>query len=323
MTLLQFTRSAQHTEKVGSVGALWPPTYDEHNNRIKGFYLRAVDDKRELDSMFSTVRRIENEYQIAGRTTVRAFVKRELLFDRLKEHIAPYQIEATVPVDNAMHGYVMVYFAKNAPERVQQPEVLSMELESVKRIQKIQPIGWEEAISRIARYGYTISVLNDRSIDITRMLELYQEAYERYTFEINIQTINEILNNGNIVIVGRDKYGEIVSSLIAEYCAIELEHGKILHLYELSDYATFRAHRGNGLMTAMQIEALKIIRRLRGAEAIIYAEDRAAWEAVNISSKKAGLNYCGTLLQHCVIVSDRSFGEQGIYENLNVWAYID
>jgi hypothetical protein len=73
-------------------------------------------------------------------------------------------------------------------------------------------------------------------------------------------------------------------------------------------------------MTAMQMEVVSQIRALaHGPEAVIYSEDRAPWEAVNISSRRAGLEYGGTLPLHCVLVSDRSFGEQGTMENLNVW----
>jgi hypothetical protein len=154
---------------------------------------------------------------------------------------------------------------------------------------------------------------------VRQLLDLYHEAYQEYTFEINSDTINDMLNNGNIVLVGRSPDGTIVSSLIAEHASVSVD-GRQVHLYELSDYATLRAHRRNGLITAMQIMAVQAIRGLpHGQESIIYAEDRAAWEAVNISSHKAGLVYTGTLEKHCVLVSDRSFAEEGRLENLNVW----
>ena len=50
--------------------------------------------------------------------------------------------------------------------------------------------------------------------------------------------------------------------MIAEHCTIPLQGHASVELYELSDYATLRSDRGNGLfMTAMQLEA---IRRIRG-----------------------------------------------------------
>ncbi|MFH0884624.1 MAG: hypothetical protein V1861_02860, partial [Candidatus Micrarchaeota archaeon] len=158
---------------------------------------------------------------------------------------------------------------------------------------------------------------------VGRLLELYQEAYQEYTFTLTPQTVSDMLNNGNIVIVGQDQKAQVVSALIAEHVELALEHGRTVHLYELSDYATFRAHRGNGLITLMQMKAIDTIRKMpSGERAIIYAEDRAAWMAVNRSSQRAGMKYCGTLMQHCVIVSDRDFGEEGRFENLNVWAHM-
>ncbi len=315
----------QTNGKVGSVGAVWPPRFDQHNNRVKGFYPRLVDDRRELGSMFGTVREIESQSLTSTRTTVRAFVRTELVEGIRREptHGQP-NIEAVVPVGNAILGYVMVYFGRNSPERMPDAETWRKEMVSVEQIHRIARISIRDAAVRLTRAGYHITALDSngqRETDVSRLLALYREAYERYTFDINEMTIADMLNNENIVIVGRNARSELVSSLIAEHCAIQLERGPLVHLYELSDYATFRANRGNGLITAMQMDAVNTIRRLHPeGDAVIYAEDRASWEAVNISSQKAGFTYCGTLLQHCVLVSDRSFGEQGVYENLNVWA---
>jgi hypothetical protein len=246
------------------------------------------------------------------------------LVEELRHDGAPYQIEAGFDAGNALPGHALVYFARNAPARVPPSDVLERELDSVIGLASLERTDYLRAMTRIALNGYSLSRLNgDGQQEVRRLLSLYQEAYQEYTFEMTPQTISDMLNNGNIVIVGRDREAEVVSSLIAEHVALRLEHGKTVHLYELSDYATFRAHRGNGLITLMQMEAIEAIRALpHGAEAVIYAEDRAAWTAVNRSSQRAGMAYCGTLLQHCVLVSDRDFGEDGRLENLNVWAHL-
>jgi len=318
--------ATQISKNVGSVGAVWPPRFDQHNNRVKGFYSELVDSRRKLNSMFRIVSEIEGQYPTSTRTTIRAFVRRELIEEIQKKPAEDGQlnVEAVVPAENAIPGYVIAYFGKNAIERTPDPETLKKEMTSLQQVCKIPPISMREAMARLRVKNYHITALGQnrqiRDYDVSRLLALYREAYERYTFEINERTVLEMLGNGNIVIVGKNAQSEIVSSLIAEHCTINLKDGRIVHLYELSDYATFRTHRRNGLITAMQIDAVNIIRRLHPkGDAIIYAEDRAAWEAVNISTQKAGFTYCGTLLQHCVLVSERSFGEQGIYENLHVW----
>jgi hypothetical protein len=300
--------------KVGSIGAAWPPSYDRRNQRVKGFCPFKVDDNRLFSRLMDGIRASVEANPQATRMTVRAFMTQRLA------DAAP-GVEARFQADRVFPGFELVYLGSNKETRRADPEVLQAELESIANITDQETNGSRQRIfERVRRGGYGLEPLNGaRQTAVLQLLELYDEAYQEYTFEINAGTITDILNNGNMVLVGRDPAGNIVSSLIAEHATVMVD-GKEVHLYELSDYATLRAHRRNGLMTAMQIMAVEAIRSLEhGQESIIYAEDRAAWEAVNISSHRAGLAYCGTLEKHCVLVSDRSFAEQGRLENLNVW----
>lgn len=309
-------------EKSGSVGASWPPVFDAHNSRVKGFCNSLIRSSGDAGRMFSLVSQAERTSAMATRTTFRAFVRSGMVEDLRK--CSPYGVEANFDVSNALTGYSLVYFSRNTQARLPAAESLSLELGSVRRILDVERIDFNDARERVIRRGYSLSRLNgDDLAEIPRLLELYQEAYKEYTFQLCPKTVSDMLNNGNVVIVARDSQSRIVSSLIAEHVELRLDHGRIVHLYELSDYATFREHRGNGLMTILQMDAIGTIRSLHhGQESIIYAEDRSALEAVNRSSQRAGMDYCGTLLQHCVLVSDRDFGEEGRYENLNVWAHL-
>ncbi len=316
MALLQSSH-----EKAGSVGASWPPRYDRHNNRVKGFFNGTVGSFEEARGAFSAVQSVESGFPQATRTTIRAFVRSGLVEGLRAE--SPYPVEASFDASNAVPGHDLVYFGRNAESRMPPAEVLGSELESVARMSALPRTGLLEAMRRIESNGYSLSRLNGNGMgEIPRLVELYAEAYQEYTFQLSPQTIRDMLSNGNIVIVGRDSGSGVVSSLVAEHVALDMEGGRTVHLFELSDFATFRAHRGMGLITLMQMEAIRAIRDAYGEGAIIYAEDRAAWTAVNRSSQRAGMDYCGTLLQHCVIVSDRDFGEQGRLENLNVWAHV-
>ncbi|MBD3210153.1 GNAT family N-acetyltransferase [Candidatus Micrarchaeota archaeon] len=301
-------------QKTGSIGAAWPPSYGRRNNRIKGFCPFKVEDKRLFDRLKRDIGAARSTHPGATRTTVRAFMASGIA------DAAP-GLEARFPADRIFPGLELVYLGFNSNERKSRDEILGAELDSVGQLisSNGQPSP-RKIFERVAGGGYSVTPLNGaRTAAVGQLLELYNEAYQEYTFEINSDTISNMLNNGNIVLVGRGPDSTIVSSLIAEHAAIEVD-GKQVHLYELSDYATLRAHRGNGLMTAMQVMAVEAIRSLEhGQESIIYAEDRAAWEAVNISSHRAGLAYCGTLQKHCVLVSDRTFPEEGRLENLNVW----
>lgn len=314
----------QTNEKVGSVGAVWPPRFDRHNNRIKGFHPKLVDNRGQLREMFGLVELVKAQHKAATRTTIRAFVRKELVESIRRDPVQGQpDIEAVVPVDNAVPGYGMVYFGKNTQERMPDKATFRAEMESLERMRAIGLVSRDNALLRVNEAGYSLSSVDgngQRETDIARLYALYREAYELYTFDITPDTIADMLSNGNLVIVARDRQSDIASSLIAEHCAIKLEAGPLVHLYEMSDYATFRADRKNGLITAMQIEAIRAIQSIHEGTAVVYAEDRAAWEAVNRSSQRAGMYDCGTLLQHCALVSDRSFGELGIYENFNVWA---
>jgi len=322
MALTQLVHAVQtEREKVGSIGSA-VPRFDSRNSRIKGFSPRAENTREGLHSLFSKISEVEKQHPQSTRTTVRAFVRQELVEGLRGETGLPYQVEAVVPADNALPGHSMVYFGQNKEQRLPSPEVFAAEQESVNLVSRASAVDRISARHRTTEAGYTISRLQAPSAnDIAQVLRLYREAYQLYTFEINEVTVRDVLNNGNIVLVGRDEKGNIVSSLIAEHCTLEIESRGPVHIYELSDYATFRSHRGNGLITAMQIEIANILRSMPGGErAIIYSEDRAAWRAVNISSVKAGMRYCGTLPLHCLLVSDRDFDQGGEYESLNVFA---
>jgi hypothetical protein len=309
-------------EKTGSVGAAWPPRYDAHNRRVKGFCTKTIGSMEDARAMFAVVHEAQAAAPQATRTTVRAFVENGLIEGLRSE--TPIPIEASIDAGNAIEGHSVVYFGCTAPSRVPPADVAERELASVNEIRELERTDWFRAVQRIDESGYQISKLNGDGLGhVGRLVELYQEAYQEYTFTLTPQTVSDMLNNGNLVIVGQDKKAQVVSALIAEHAEIALEHGRTVHLYELSDYATFRANRGNGLITLMQMAAISTIRGMQdGDRAIIYAEDRAAWMAVNRSSQRAGMDYCGTLSQHCVIVSDRDFGEEGRFENLNVWAHL-
>jgi hypothetical protein len=313
----ELNQAGKGASSIGSVA----PSYDARNRRIKGFSRTPECTRDGLNRLFARVAEVERANPSSTRTTVRAFVRSELVEGIRGDPELPYDVEAVVPADNALPGHSMVYFGRNAGSRRPNQEIFAAEMESIGLIRQMSAVDPDSAMARVRNAVYSISMLEQPvQRDVEQMLALYNEAYQLYTFEINRDTIWDMLNNGNVVLFARDQDGNIASSLIAEHFALELDGGRSIHLYELSDYATFRAHRGNGLITAMQIEVANILKAIRGEEAIIYAEDRAAWRAVNISSVKAGMEYCGTLPLHCLLVADRDFDHGGEFESLNVFS---
>ncbi len=318
---------ALNSGKVGSIGASWPPSFDSNNARIKGFCPTVIRNRRQLyQDAFAPADSARRRGPEATRTTFRAFVRRGLVEDIAKENgRMGFGVEAVVPADNFMPGFDMAYFGRNDFVRMPPAELRREENAIVSGVRKSVPrVIREVAMARLTSEGYQITmprngdVHNERDVEV--LLRLYQEAYQLYTFPINETTIQVMLGNGNRVVIARDSERNIASALIAEECELRLGNGQVAMMYELSDFATFNRDRGQGLMTALQIEAVRLIRSLPGGErAIIYAEDRAPWLPVNKSSQQAGLCYAGTLPWHCTLMSDRNINYAGEYESLNVW----
>ena len=311
--------------KVSSIGAGWPPAFDSNNARIKGFCPTVINDRKGLyRNAFAPAGSARRQGPDATRTTFRAFVNRGLVEEIRGERMS-FRMEAVVPADNFMPGFDLVYFGTNAGVRTPPVELRREENESLAKIRStVVRVAPSEAIARVAEGGYQITLPmngeahNER--DIGTLLNLYKEAYQHYTFPINETTIQVMIGNGNRLVIARDASQQIASALIAEECWIGLSNGCVARMYELSDFATFEKDSKRGLMTAMQIEAVRLIRNLPGGEqAIIYAEDRAPWSWVNKSSQQAGMNFAGTLPYHCAMMARRSVQYSGGYESLNVW----
>lgn len=317
--LLQHPKTAEPS--AGSVGAHWPPRHDARNSRIKGFAPYLLDSDEALTRFSHDVAAARRMEPAATRTTVRALVRSSMIEDGTIRRLN-LDAEAVVPAGNFRSGYDLVYFAQNSEARAQSPDIIRAEMEAVQRVNAINQVDPERVFTRLNEGGYQLSVLREATERHIQTLQaLYTEAYSEYTFVLSRDTLTRMVespDNSFIVAAGPD--GAIVSAMAAEHARLSLMDGK-LDLFELSDYATFKAHRGQGLMTAMQVFAADHLRRLPGGErAIIFAEDRAAWTPAFISSRKAGLCYAGTLFQHCRLVSDRDIGALGNLEDLNVFA---
>ncbi|VVC00218.1 Beta-lysine N6-acetyltransferase [uncultured archaeon] len=357
-TLVKDSQNGKGATATGSVGRVGVAAFDANNNRIKGIFTEVVHDRSGLSAVFSRVMETERENPSADRTTFRAFVNRELIEEiraaqqldnrerlvasdahlevdgltaqfmesirKAKDAIGidlPYQMEAVIRTNGTVSGCDLVYFGRNRSGRIPQAGVREEEEAHLATALNANVVPEEKAYARLEGNSYRIETLNGNASeeDIATMLDLYKEAYQLYTFPINHDTIKAMLGNGNITYVARNEDGRIASMLIAEHAVLSLNDGSTVNLHELSDFATFKADRGNGLITALQIRAAADLRGM-DPHSIIYAEDRAPWKAVNVSSKQAGFEYSGTLPLHCNLVSDRDVLYNGTLETLNVWS---
>lgn len=305
----------------GSVGAAWPPKHDRQNNRIKGFAGIPIRTESELRVVRDSVRAAEGSFASAERTTVRALVERSLR--RNMNGSAPGRMEAHFSADRAAPGFDIVYFGSNRNGRAARLHEAEAESHALRQVvSTIEPTTREDAFSRVSSAGYRIEQIDSLPRDLlSQLVTLYNQTYQEYTFKLDESHVRGMAREGNIMLGAFNVYGQVVGAMVAEKATVRVGNDHLV-LYELSDYATSHAHRGAGLMTAMQLAATDMVRSgEHGNEALIYIESRAPWTPVNISIHKTGqFQYCGTLPQHCKIVSDRDLLSQGNFENLHVWA---
>lgn len=331
-----------------SIGLAWPPRYDSWNNRVKGFANGLIETSIDAHK-FGTeaisswnAEKTQNPTRLSLRLIVSSTLfddgdpkvdgciptdsTMEALINRLRREIGQnVRIEAEVSLRHILPGFDLIYLGFNSDSRIAPSEVSKTESEVISGINReIAPTSQEEAYSRLQRAGLRIERLSQPTeMEISRITQLYRDTFQMYLFPISESTVGEIVGNSNLVLVGRNGAGEIISSLIAEHVKMNVADRQ-LHLIELSEFATDRAYRGNGLITALQFRAVEMLRQLYDPNSsVIYSEGRAPWIPVNISIRRAGFNFCGILPQHCTIVSDRSPGMQysGVYEDLSVWSY--
>ncbi len=316
------SRGESTDQHASSIGASWPAQYDPHNSRMKGFYLRVIDSPAFLEAALHEVEQGRRQSR-AGRSTIRA-VCTPNAFRGGKDLMAPDRMhqEAAIPLNNAVAPEsTLVYFGKNETERRSPSRILQEERAFANRLMAEQgPSDRSEVMARLKAEHLSVQTLreNPSDSDLARIIALYKQTFQAYTFDLTERNIRDVLDGENMVLVGRSPRREIVSILIAEKAEISIE-GATLRMFELSDFATDREWRGKGFNTALQMEAIRQIRNNYDGDALIYAEDRAPWTAVNKSSRSAGLAYAGTLEQHCVMISDRDMNERGSFENLHVW----
>jgi hypothetical protein len=251
----------------------------------------------------------------------------ESLIRRLREEMGQsVRIEAGISLRHALPGFDLIYIGYNDESRLVAPEIRRTEQDVMSGISReIAPTTSEEAYSRIERANLRIERLSAPSdIEISRIAQLYRDTFQKYLFPINEATVGEIVGNSNLVLVGRNHSGEIISTLIAEHARMTVDNRE-MHMVELSEFATDRSYRGNGMITALQFRALEMLGGLYDPRStVVYAESRAPWIPVNVAIRRAGFTFCGMVSQHCTIVSDRSPGMQysGNYEDLSVWAHL-
>ena len=306
--------------RIGSVGPMWPPEFDERNDRVKGFYLGVVGSWMELNPL------LEELLEAGERSEASRITGRFLVRDGSGIDFG----EARIPLTERWAGHRLLYFGRNgeeryAPQSAEEPGIKSEEDELVGEAMKFGRIVTKEAADkRLMEQGMEFSILERPSDeDIDALVDIYAATYQAFTIPLDHDGVRGLaMDPRNLVgVVRQASTGRIVSVGIAETHLEMVRDGtrsRGFKFAELSEAATHPHYAKKGLYTAVGVHLLR--RLADGGFDLAYGEARACDYGVNKACMNMGRSFSGRLLKHCRISGDREVPEEGPYENLNVWA---
>lgn len=306
--------------RVGSVGPMWPPEFDERNDRVKGFYPGVVHSYRELNPLLEEILELGEKHS-AGRVTGRFIIRNGSGIDFG---------EAKIPLTGRWAGYRLLYFGRNSEERCNRYSLNDSSIKAeeegiVKEVSDFRKIvTLDSSRQRIESHGMKFGILKKPSEEeIRALVDLYAITYETFTIPLDYDGIAGLISDpNNLVGVIRElSTGRIVSIGMAEQHLEDIaDNGRKrkLKFAELSEAATHPNYVQRGLYTAIGMHLLDQLAKKRFD--LVYGEARACDRAVNKSCANMGRTFYGKLVKHCKISGDRDVPEEGPYENLNVWA---
>ncbi len=290
------------------------------SNRIRGWAQEVLIERSSAIHLVTKIWAAQSEHPDCDRTKVRAVVSNTFLNEGLRTSIDGLRVEGIIPlsvIGDMDHS--IVYLGKNSAGRIPDQAVhLDLVRANSAATTRERP-NPNNILAQVADLGYSLERLSvPTESDVYAITDLYREAFTRYMVELTPDIVREMLNEpGNIPVVARNGSGQIISALIAERADLPVEGFRHVPTYELSDFATFQAHQGHGLMTALQIQAVRMIEAEHGVgRAVIFAEDRGCWPAVVASSHKAGLTPVGVLPADVVIGSTNTQFDEGVSRGL-------
>ncbi|MGC8568229.1 MAG: hypothetical protein ACP5RP_04270 [Candidatus Micrarchaeia archaeon] len=297
------------------------PFVDTYNSRIKGFFKTVINDNMaDLENFMRFSINLKNENSSISRITLRSIVKKGEKVPELG-----FTEEARLPLGNEWSNHEIVYLGLNSENRKTNNEIIEEERRLLRLA--ISSKNNSSRINEVLEKGFSIEINSINDSDIPNITRLYQEAYNgSYIFELNNENINSLVRNPNSYTATARKDGRVVSIAIAEVATINMQvkvpyqSEQKLTISEISDAATFKEYRGNGLYQSL-LEALFI--SLKGKVDVVFTETRAMHIGVLIPTACYFKNY-GLLMQHCKISGDRNIlrNYDSPYEDLNVWGLI-
>ena len=281
---------------LGQIGTMY---LDARNNRIKYFSTKLQSEQAIEDSVQEGISQMKANG--ASRLNARFF---------FRGHYDGPHVEARIPLAHGYEGIELLFLGVNTQNR-SSPECVRL-LED-----DILVTAFQNQHERRPLLGhYIIEPVTPEHVterDIRDMVQLYQEAFTTYTTELDADSVRSMVQN-SIVYAARYN-GQIVSTSVAEIGNIPTEIHNF-RICELSEMATSRDHRGQGLVTH---NTTALMNSIRDEVDLIYAEARSCNQAINTCFRNLGFDYGGRLERQCILSGDADVAVRGPYEDLNVW----
>ncbi|MBU0471731.1 MAG: GNAT family N-acetyltransferase [Nanoarchaeota archaeon] len=284
---------------IGEIGKIY---FDDRNNRIKFFSTQIHHDADSIDDLVFRGEQLMIE-ENATRLNARFFTTAR--YER--------NVEARISLNNGHIGTDLLYIGVNLSDRSDPEKVMLAERELIESVLSTEP----HMRSRLSE-GYSIERLTSESLtnqEVDSLVDLYSEAFNTYTTDLNASAVREMISHSVVYGVRDSRNNQIVSTVVAEITKMTLSEENF-SICELSEMATRREYRGQGLVT---LATKELIEDIRDDVDLIYAEARACHTPINQSFHNMGFHYAGTLLKQCMLSGDHEVDESGPYENLNVW----
>ncbi|MBD3303654.1 GNAT family N-acetyltransferase [Candidatus Woesearchaeota archaeon] len=317
--VINSNRQIENTGSVGGVEIL----YDNTNQRVKG-WIRNTDLSTLVLRDEHDLRRLEEEVLDAmalcsssngTRVTLRVLAENPGLIQN-----TGLSIEGIVPLTSGRYqGISIVYLGWNDESRLSRQEYFAEQQTALNRVTSLE----RRNSLREVPAGYSIEELvSPTPQDVSQVIDLMHEAYSRdgrllMWYTPTHKAVRKVLND-SVCYIAREYSGKIVSMTAAERAENVMIGGKNVAVYEASDGATLREHRGKGLLQSC-LARLLCDPRIQKADSI-YAEARIAHTPILRAMHNAGFQNYGVIRNHCLIGGDRDLLEDQDIETLVIFA---
>ncbi|MBT7903595.1 hypothetical protein HN587_07060 [Candidatus Woesearchaeota archaeon] len=240
---------------------------------------------------------------------------RTVLADSDLTHLFTPLVEATVPIATGQH---IAYLGQNGTKRLTDPVRYGMQIHNLEKITQGESL--ESSQGKISE-EFTIEKLTDPcDSDVLAVQALLIEAYSRegrtiMWYDPTIENVLEVLEN-SLAFVARNSDGQIVSIAAAERATGIIVDERELEIYEISDCATYKDFRGQGLLKGCLLGLLNS-KEIIAADCV-YTEARIAHTPIIRAFNRLGFELGGVVRNHVLIGGDRDLSETTDIENLAV-----